>query len=132
MPGTKQSGGRRTPTVKLANRGSWLAKTRTDEAHPENEIPEPPEKLEGYALELWERTTAQLFNLGLMAEVDRETLGQYCHLCAKFWETDDVGQLTKLRGEIRRLEGAFGLSPSDRAHIPVKKQEKQDKFLKKA
>jgi len=137
MPGNKHSGGKRVPTQKLANRGSWLAKDRLDqEADTENVIPEPPEELlkegEEYALKLWNEKSVQLFNLGLMSAEDRETLGQYCHLCGIFWKTEDIGQIVKLRGEIRRLEGMFGLSPSDRAHIPIKKSPKEDKFLKLA
>lgn len=49
-----------------------------DEPEPEPNIPDPPPHLKGYALEEWERIVPELYELGLLSNIDRAALAAYC------------------------------------------------------
>ena len=136
----------RTPTSILQLRGSWRAKVRGDEPTPDEGRPECPDTLTDDERDVWDRVTALLDDMCVLTVADGAQLERYCRfyvrwrqcerIIAKF-SSDDVliGGLTndgmrpvirnawaeshRLAGELRRIEGQFGLTPAARAGLNV-------------
>ena len=129
-------GPKKTPTAILEKRGSWLAKTRNNEPIAIAEYPPCPDWIKGEALEIWERVTPQLVNMGVMTKLDGFAFSRYC-VYSVLWLKElgnpkrNEASLERYANQLARLENAFGLTPSARTGIEVKPElQKKDKFLK--
>ena len=136
----------KTPTAILEKRGSWLAKTRTDEPQFEDGIPECPDWLRPEAKEAWERLIPRLAAVpGLLKAVDENALSRYCQTWAKWRECENflakhadtytikgrndkvtgvaqhpqVNTAIKLDAALFAMEKQFGMTASARAGLTV-------------
>jgi len=50
-----------------------------EEPEPAPNMPDPPAHLKGHALAEWERIVPELYELGLLSNIDRAALAAYCH-----------------------------------------------------
>src|SRR2546427_814379 len=122
----------RTPTAILAARGSWRAKTRSDEPKPPAERPSCPKWLRIEAKAEWRRQVKALEQMGLLAKCDRALLGVYCEawadlvelsdlLCVVPAEGDDARRLARYRhaaaDRLLKTAQQFGFSPAARARL---------------
>lgn len=135
-------GPQKTPTVELAKRGSWLAKT----AERQNEleivapatIPAAPAWLGGPAHDIWEHIAPELHANGLLTNVDVHMLGLFCARMGEYLELKDqvervqagtlemdiqMKDLLKARdtasADAMRLGREFGSSPAARAGLVI-------------
>ena len=136
-----------TPTKELKLRGSWLINNRTDEPDPGASVPTCPIWVKGEAKKEWNRIVGKLAAIGMLTELDRAILVDYCMAWKeyaevskkiesgeykdKFMDTFGGGKTLhpalKLRDlTLKRLNQAashFGLSPACRVGLkaqPVK------------
>lgn len=141
-----QRGPARTPTSILKLRGSWRGKARAEEPAPDAGHPECPEWLSPDERAAWEHLTNLLAGMRVLTVADGAQLERYCRyyvrwrqcerIIAKFAQDELlVGGLTnesmrpvirnawaeshRLAGELRRIEGQFGLTPAARASLNV-------------
>lgn len=101
--GTRSSGRKPRPTALRVIEGR--KPLSTNEPQPKICLVPPPDDLDGFALEEWNRVAPELYQLGLLSNIDRETLVAYCEAVA----TARVAQsaLRELaRKERRRKRGA--------------------------
>tara|TARA_Y100000310_G_C20370158_1_gene663134 strand:+ start:114 stop:452 length:339 start_codon:yes stop_codon:yes gene_type:complete len=89
-------------------------------------IPDPPDFLEGVALETWHKVSVQLEYMGLLYTVDAPALARYCQATQRWREEDERlvdGEVTtkwlNLCDKLLRLEQQFGMTPSARASLAV-------------
>ena len=133
-------GPQKTPTVELAKRGSWLAKTTERQNELEivapATIPAAPAWLGGPAHDIWEHIAPELHANGLLTNVDVHILGLFCARMGEYLKlADQVEQVQ--RGELDldiqmndlikardtastdalRLGREFGSSPAARAGL---------------
>jgi P27 family predicted phage terminase small subunit len=149
-----------TPKAVLEARGSWRAKTKTDDETPEQGRPNKPQWLTDLGAKEWERMAPMLDKIGVLSKLDRNALARYCALfalwkqCTKSVERDGVTirqsnqakqeyevlnpearMMVTLGQELSKLETAFGLTPSDRARVQkiptTPKVEKKEKDKKR-
>lgn len=121
-----------TPTAVLEARGSWRAKTRTDEPKPDTPTTlKPPANLPKEARKLWKRLAPVLISAGLLTSADIEAFGHYCRL-AVAWDAamrlveesptrENILALAKVNDAVRDLEASFGMTPADRVGLAVTK-----------
>ncbi|MGE4158752.1 MAG: phage terminase small subunit P27 family [Planctomycetota bacterium] len=78
-----------TPTEVLEKRGSWRASIHQGTS-PEvvRGVPEPPEWLQGDALECWNWLTEQLHAMGILAKSDMHLVTIYCETWARWMEAE--------------------------------------------
>lgn len=132
-------GPKRTPTAILKIRGARRASDRPDR-HVVAEMPEPPKRLSGEALDEWNELAPLIFNANMLTLRDRGALARLCKMRVQYWNcvdfidkygrtyvtTDAQGnkvfrrhaeaiEARNLATIIARLEAAFGLEPSARA-----------------
>jgi len=134
-------GPKRTPTKTLEMRGSWLAKTRTDEPSPSGKMPDCPGWLNSDARAEWYRVLPKLEEMGIVGATDYAVMVGYCESWSQYKKAVEMlertGTLHKPRndGEVRRNPLVFilkdareamlkfgrelGLSPSARSSVSV-------------
>lgn len=125
-----------------------------DEPRPNLAIPAPPDWLVGKdALMEWGYQVERLYRLGLLTEVDRTSLGQYCacvgrmayaerkvaemmNLGQELFDVTDkggrvqhpyVGMANKASTLADKLGANFGLNPSARSRMSVKPPDSEEK-----
>lgn len=125
---------------------------------PDAVAPEPPEWIDGAALEKWHDMVAQLEPLGLVTTIDRDALARYCDTWA-WWRKcrefvmkhgdsypiknsdgsikylvifPQVGQANKLAAQLGKLEQEFGLTPSSRSRVSVTTKNEKEQSGKSA
>ena len=135
-----------TPTIKLANRGSWRAKTRGNEPQVKNEIPCCPAWLNGREAKAeWRWCVKQL--AGMIGKIDRTALAAYCDAFADFLKYRELADKTRpmlqtdkgnwvqsplvamknrARDAMTKLASEFGMTPSSRSRVQVTKGSKDD------
>jgi P27 family predicted phage terminase small subunit len=59
-----------------------------DEPIPETAIPSPPDFLNPDALQEWGRMSEKLYQLGMLAEIDRGLFANYCQAYGRWAETE--------------------------------------------
>ena len=127
---------KKTPTAKLANRGSWRAKTRPNEPQVEPGTPPCPEWLTGEAREIWDRLVPELVNLGIMAEMNGFAFARYCTYSVLWLQELNRGNVRNVldferyANQCLRLENEYGLTPSSRAGLDVQQPQPASKYLK--
>lgn len=121
------------------------------EPKPEVEIPACPQNLKGPARTEWNRVTAELVKLGILAKVDRASLAAYCQAWGDYVKAS--GKVAK-QGEVIisdkgnlyqnpwvsiknsaidrfvRISSEFGMTPSSRTRIKVEKPTEEDEMIK--
>lgn len=132
-------GPKKTPTQRLANRGSWRALERKGEPQPKPaDMMPPPEHLSGEAAAIWIETLPKLKGCGVFSEIDGNAFERYCRTYAAWrrvldefegatevdWRT--ICNMQKLDEMVRRLEASFGLNPADRAELNVAEPKEDD------
>ena len=121
------------------------------EPRPDPNIPEPPDWLSRDALIEWGRVSGRLYRLGLLTDIDRAALASYCQLCGRIAQVERelnalgtvldetpngmkqqhalVGIANKAHDLKRKFEAEFGMTPSSRSRVTVKKaDESQDEW----
>lgn len=141
-PGTKPK-----PThLKLVTGNPGKRTLNRKEAKTKTAIPVPPAHLTADAVEEWERVATELFNLGILSEIDRAALAAYAmaygrwvqaeRAIAKMAEKDQltgglmiktsngnaiqnplVGTANKAAADMMRYASEFGMTPSARSRI---------------
>lgn len=125
-----------TPTPILKLRGSWVAKTRTNEpaAAPIAKAP-CPKHLKGEARKIWQETSAFLLELGVLSAGDLPLLADYClareeYLFLHAFVRTKRAQLREAlsfpvamamrnhaRDAMNRMGAQLGLSPASRTRL---------------
>jgi P27 family predicted phage terminase small subunit len=90
MSGTKLSGRKPSPTKLKILRGNPGKRKLPEEVEPEPCIPDPPKQLRGAALDEWKRVTPELYELGLLTELDRAALAAYCQAWRQWIEAEQT------------------------------------------
>lgn len=96
-------------------------------ALPKNE-PEPaglvarPDWLNVGARKVWEEYAPRLERLGLLTELDGDTLGQWCTLAAEFRASPEEMSANRI-ARMDALQQRFGMDPGSRTRIQVKPKE---------
>ena len=141
-PGTKPK-----PThLKLVTGNPGKRTLNRKEAKTKAAIPAPPAHLTADAVEEWERVATELFNIGILSEIDRAALAAYAmaygrwvqaeRAIAKMAEKDQltgglmiktsngnaiqnplVGTANKAAADMMRYAAEFGMTPSARSRI---------------
>lgn len=144
MPGTKQSGRRKEPTMNLIKKGSRWAKNRKNEPDPlDVSLMQMPPDYSELEKQLWEYHFIMTKNMRILSASDFSMLDMFCRTYAEYLELeklikqqgwtfkDDRGEdvlrpEVKLRNdtrkELRALCVQFGFSPSSRTSVKVEKQ----------
>lgn len=136
----------RTPNPVLRKRGSRHADKR-DEPEPDPECPEPPEWLTDRAADLFSDVARNLYGLGVMTALDRETLAVMCDAWDRFLTAreavadegltvDGRSGATKRNPKLmvmnqaaerfEKLASKFGLNPVDRTRLESRPDNEQD------
>ena len=125
-------------------------KLNEQEPKPETGVPTRPEFLLPEAKREWTRITVPLVRLGLLSEIDRAALAQYCQWWARWVEAErildregltfftpkgyvqqrpEVAIAQKASDRCRQFAAEFGLTPARRSSIAVpNKPEAEDEF----
>jgi phage terminase small subunit len=126
-------GPQRTPTAVLENRGSWRSKDRR-EHEPERLIGDfsPPEDLSPDARDYWEAMMPRLNNLGIISATDLPMFRLLCETWSDYMlfrenRSGDQHTISKLRAELLKYSGHFGLTPATRSNIRAEKKPEKDK-----
>lgn len=118
-----------------------------NEPQPSSDLPDPPEHLDEYAREEWNRLASGLFNMGLLFDVDRAVFAAYCAAYSTWRKAQEilndlakkdrraalvqqttngniiqhtlVGTANKAMGDMLRYASEFGLTPRARAMLAV-------------
>ena len=117
------------------------------EPKPDVAIPECPGHLTGEARKEWDRVTAELQTLGIIAKIDRAALAAYCMAWLDFVYAsrmvDDEGEvITSIKGgkylnpwvgiktsamdRVVRIGAEFGLTPASRTRLKVETPSEED------
>ena len=144
MPGTKNSGARKTPTALLKVWDSEHARGRNEPPVVMTKV-DPPEHLNKVAREVWEAHYEVLRSLGILSLTDTLMFAAFCETVADYLEVveecaerphyipikDKEGNTLSLREApwcirkrmllpaVERLAREFGLTPSSRADMNV-------------
>ncbi len=132
--------------LKLVTSNPGKRKVNGKEAKAKAAIPVPPAHLTADAVEEWNRVATELFNLGILSEIDRAALAAYAmaygrwvqaeRAIAKMAEKDQltgglmiktsngnaiqnplVGTANKAAADMMRYAAEFGMTPSARSRI---------------
>jgi len=148
------SGRKPKPTVlKILEGNPGKRPLNDNEPTPDIEIPNCPHYIrkDRTAKREWDRIVPQLYDLGLLTNVDRSILELYCVNYSLFvWATEDIrenGHIAKTRGGdkanpavaiareaakiIKACAVEFGLTPSSRSRIKVPKKKEDDDPMEK-
>ena len=105
-----------------------------DEPQPQGEAICPDSLSEG-ARKVWARLAPQLKGMGVLTQIDTDTLGRYCEVWVQWRKATDeivekgttvddrqravVKVVREAGAEMTRLEMVFGMNPSSRASLSV-------------
>lgn len=109
----------RTPKAVLDLRGSRLARDRSEPELPDD-IPTPPDWLQGDALTEWERIVPMLYAAGVVRETDRAELAAYCSAWGDYC---DLRERLSVEGWIATSgKGSTYLNPTASAMLAAEKR----------
>lgn len=122
-------------------------KHQANTPRPAPAMPKPPTWLSPPAKRGWRRVAPGLYRLGLLAELDRQALAQYCQAVARIEEAERAlkdGQFYENRGrqylkpeyrilqdslkEVRAHCALFGLAPGPRMRMQLPEPEAPDEL----
>ena len=124
------------------------------EPKPKVSMPSPPSHLSEEAKEEWERLCKDLYNLGILTELDRAALAAYCQAYGRWVQAERafaemaegspsggmvvmtkndnaihnplVGAANKAMADMMRYASEFGMTPSSRSRIKSDGQAEED------
>lgn len=122
-----------------------------NEPKPRQKKPSCPKHLTGEARREWNRMSKQLFDLGLLTEVDRAALAGYCQLWARWVEAEEemrrptfrmvtttdngypvvspwMGIASQAMKQMLRFLTEFGMTPAARSRVTVATEEEADPY----
>lgn len=122
-----------------------------DEPKPPQRKPSCPKHLVGEARKEWDRMSKQLFELGLLTEVDRAALAGYCQAWARWVQAEEemgkkefkmisltdsgypvvspwMGIATQAMKQMLRFLTEFGMTPASRSRVTVNKEAEADPY----
>lgn len=132
-------GRKKTPTQTLKLRGSRY-RNRPNEPQPKAEMPTMPGYLDEAAQELWAFLSPELFQAGILTNVDGAVLGALCQVVSRLHAAETlinqdgliidangtpkahpaVSIAAKCREHVQRLSAELGMTPAGRARLNVK------------
>ena len=123
-----------------------------DEPQPDTDIPPAPEHFTEDARKEWDRISVELYNLGLLSNIDLAALAIYCTAYGRYAEAERhlkdegvlkkkdpndpdcdyhynqwVGVSNKAIDLMKSMLAEFGLSPSARTRIKAKRREEKER-----
>jgi len=151
-------GPQKTPTVRLAGRGSRKVKDRENEPMPKkySAIPPKPRHLQGDGALFYKKVSKKLVNVGVLTVVDHEALVVMCEEYQQYKEAEKlcstlliktsngnviqnpaIGIRNKAREALKKSMSYFGMTPSSRASLSIKvnpeqTEDKTKRFFKVA
>jgi P27 family predicted phage terminase small subunit len=148
-----------TPTnLKILSGNPGKRKIVQEEIPVDPETPTPPEHMDEYALEEWNRIADGLNKMGILSSVDQSTLAAYCMACSRWRRAEEeiaelsknpnskgalviktvsgnyiqnplIGIANKAAADMVRYAAEFGLTPSARVRLSINKDSgKESKF----
>ena len=139
------AGRKPTPTkLKLLKGTAQKCRMNKDEPQPEVGIPSPPNHLSKDAFVEWGRVTHQLYQLGLLSDIDRSALAAYCQIYGRWVDAETqlagtglvittsngniiqnplVGIANKALELMHKFLTEFGMTPSSRTRVSTTKQQ---------
>lgn len=122
-----------------------------DEPKPAQRKPSCPKHLTGEARREWNRMAKQLFELGLLTEVDRAALAGYCQSWARWVQAEEemrkptfamvtttdsgypvvspwMGIANQAMKQMLRFLTEFGMTPAARSRVTVAKETEADPY----
>ena len=84
----------------------------------------PPKWLDREGRREWRRRGKELYNLGILTELDLSAFGAYCYWYSEFVQATDKSYKKEAGHQMRMFMVEFGMTPSSRTKIHV--QEKDD------
>lgn len=122
-----------------------------DEPKPQHKKPSCPKHLVGEARREWNRMAKQLFDLGLLTEVDRAALAGYCQAWARWVQAEEemrkptfqmiketdsgypvvspwMGIANQAMKQMLRFLTEFGMTPAARSRVTVIKEDEADPY----
>jgi len=142
-------GRKRKPTNLVILEGNpGKQKIRNQISDPPAGIPSPPSHLDPYALEEWNRIADGLNTMGILCNIDQNTLAAYCTAYSRWRSAEEelaklaqkggaiaalvqktvsgnwiqqplIGIANKAAGDMVRYASEFGMTPSARARLAV-------------
>ena len=91
----------------------------------DSEIPDKPDFLTEEASGEWDRVTAILYHKGLLTQLDRTILAQYCMMYGKL-ATEKTNMSAADHTQLRLMEQELGFTPSSRGKIAIPKGDDDD------
>jgi len=147
-------GRKKKPTkLHLLHGNPGKRKISKDEPQFNPEIPDCPEHLNEEAKKEWQRITPQLYQVGLLAKINRTALAAYCQAYSRWVEAEGLikkhGVLVKSPSgfpmqhpalaiankaweQMMKALVEFGMTPASQARVKIQPKEKEDpleKFL---
>lgn len=121
------------------------------EPKPTAKRPSCPKHLVGEARREWTRMSKQLFDLGLLTEIDRAALAGYCQAWARWVQAEEemskkdfkmisltdsgypvvspwMGIATQAMKQMLRFLTEFGMTPAARSRVTVNKESEADPY----
>lgn len=121
MPGPPKK-----PTALKLVEGSYREdRVAKNEPKPRVRIPAPPKRLKGAALEEWGRITVELYELGLLTNLDRAALVIYC----EFWADYETARAKVERMGLTIMTQAQNVIENPNYSIMKRSAEIMHKFL---
>lgn len=120
-----------------------------NEPQPNQKRPPCPKHLVGEARKEWNRMAKQLFDLGLLTEVDRAALAAYCQAWARWIEAEEKLRTNGMvvmtdKGypvlspywsvanqsmkQMKSFLTEFGMTPASRSRVTVNKEDEADPY----
>jgi len=135
-----------TNVINIAGNPGKQKKRAKSEPKPQSEIPTPPEHLNEYALEEWNRLAEGLYTLGLLYDVDRAPFAAYCSAYGAWRKAEEelnatgltiisgngmvipnplVGITNTAKRDMMKYAVEFGMTPSARARMAIQPRGKE-------
>lgn len=141
-------GRKRTPSkLKVIKGTDQPCRMNPDEAEPEVAIPSPPDHLNQEASVEWGRISKELYDLGLLTQIDRTALAGYCQSYGRWVKAENniaqsgpvikttngnviqspfVSMANKCLEIMHRYLTEFGMTPAARSRVRADKPKKNE------
>ena len=148
-------GRKKKPTVLKVIQGTdYVGRRNTKEPKPDVNLPNPPSYMKGTALEEWERVSIEMYELGMLTNLDRAVLEAYCVAYGRWVDAEEkvsketlvlksrdgnpyqnpfLGIANTAWKLVLKAASELGLSPTSRARISANPPNQDDgnKWAKK-
>ena len=119
------------PTAILADRGSWRAKTRSDEPDRIEPVLTHPKNMSAAAKKHWNEYIQVLDQMGIISQDDLSNFRILCEIWADYLKAmkhdkNNHKLISSLRSDYLRISKEFGMTPSSRTGVKGKNNKKDD------